>query len=51
MQDIFGGMASGAGGAADGGALVKETTTADFAADVMEASMAVPVIVDFWAPW
>lgn len=51
MQDIFGGMASGTGGAADGGALVKETTTADFAADVMEASMTVPVIVDFWAPW
>ncbi len=51
MQDIFGGMASDTGGAADGGALVKETTTADFAADVMEASMAVPVIVDFWAPW
>ncbi len=49
MQDIFGGMASG--GTADGGALIKETTTADFAADVMEASMAVPVIVDFWAPW
>lgn len=54
MQDIFGGLAPGIGGAApggDGGALIKETTTADFTADVMEASMTVPVIVDFWAPW
>jgi putative thioredoxin len=31
--------------------LIKETTTADFMADVIDASMEVPVIVDFWAPW
>ena len=54
MQDILGGAPTGngaAGGAAADGALIKDTTTNDFAADVIEASMSVPVIVDFWAPW
>jgi putative thioredoxin len=54
MQDIFSGTAPGngtAGPEAAGGALVKETTTAEFAKDVLDASMSVPVIVDFWAPW
>lgn len=31
--------------------LIKDTTEATFMADVVEASNAVPVIVDFWAPW
>ena len=31
--------------------LVKETTTQDFRADVLEGSRDVPVLVDFWAPW
>jgi putative thioredoxin len=31
--------------------LVKETTTAQFAADVMEASKQALVLVDFWADW
>jgi putative thioredoxin len=30
---------------------IKETTTQAFMVDVIEASMEVPVIVDFWAPW
>lgn len=32
-------------------ALVKDSTDQGFAADVLEASREVPVIVDFWAPW
>lgn len=31
--------------------LIKETTEANFMADVVEASQDIPVIVDFWAPW
>lgn len=37
--------------AAPAGDLIKDTTTKDFARDVLEASKAVPVLVDFWAPW
>ena len=33
------------------GALIKDTTEAEFMQDVVEASQEVPVIVDFWAPW
>lgn len=33
------------------GALVKDTTTATFAADVIQESRRQPVLVDFWAPW
>lgn len=31
--------------------LIKDSSTATFAADVMDASKDVPIIVDFWAPW
>jgi putative thioredoxin len=37
--------------AGSGDALIKDTTDATFMADVIEASRAGPVIVDFWAPW
>lgn len=30
---------------------IKDVTEADFMAEVVEASMQTPVIVDFWAPW
>lgn len=36
---------------ADSGDLIRETTTANFAADVIDASRKTPVLVDFWAPW
>ncbi len=43
----------GEAGAAPMGAgdLVKDTDTANFVRDVIEESVNVPVIVDFWAPW
>lgn len=34
-----------------GGDLIKDTTTATFMADVVEASQSALVLVDFWAPW
>ena len=37
------------GGAA--AAVVKDVTTANFMAEVVDASFDEPVIVDFWAPW
>ncbi len=42
------GLGAGAPAKAD---LIKDSDTANFGRDVIEASMAVPVIVDFWAPW
>ena len=39
------------GEAPGNGDLVRETTTANFAQDVIEPSKQEPVLVDFWAPW
>ncbi|OIQ28442.1 MAG: co-chaperone YbbN [Alphaproteobacteria bacterium MedPE-SWcel] len=47
MMDILG----GAGAAAPAGDLIKDVTEATFMQEVVDASMEVPVIVDFWAPW
>ena len=51
----FGGQmsASASYGAAPaaGGSYIKDTTTANFAKDVIEESRRQPVLVDFWAPW
>ena len=63
MAGIFGhwrgqGTGQGAGEAANAAkpegaaeALVKDATTASFAADVIAESARQPVLVDFWAPW
>lgn len=37
--------------ASAGAAEVKDISTRDFGKDVIEASSAAPVVVDFWAPW
>ncbi len=58
VQDgIIMGPESGAGsdakavGGTVAGDLIKESNTENFMQDVIDTSMSVPVIVDFWAPW
>ena len=46
-----GGNAAGAPPSTPNGAYIKDSSIETFAADVLEASREVPVIVDFWAPW
>src|SRR5690606_4615078 len=42
---------TGGNGAAAAAALIKESTDRAFKADVIDASLEAPVLVDFWAPW
>ncbi|MBX3583970.1 MAG: thioredoxin [Rhizobiaceae bacterium] len=42
---------AGASGAASAPAEIKDVTTANFAAEVIQESRKLPVLVDFWAPW
>ncbi len=52
MQMPFGGMPAGTpGNGAGAAALIKDGSDQTFMQDVIEASMQVPVIVDFWATW
>jgi putative thioredoxin len=44
-------LSSALGGGIVSGELISDTTTADFTADVIQASQDVTVLVDFWAPW
>ena len=47
----YGGDGGGAPADAQAAPLVTDTTTATFAADVIQESRNQPVLVDFWAPW
>ncbi len=52
METIIGsGPSSSANGGQQAADLIKDSNTERFGQDVIEASMKVPVIVDFWAPW
>ncbi len=45
------GMTASAANPPPAAALIKESSTREFAVDVISASQEVPVLVDFWAPW
>jgi len=54
MEPIIGGpggLGSQDSAAQAGAGAIKDGSQQAFAQDVIEASMSVPVIVDFWAPW
>ena len=43
--------AAPSGAAANGSGVVREVTEATFQAEVLQQSMSVPVVIDFWAEW
>jgi putative thioredoxin len=51
MSTPFNGVAPTAPSAVPAGALIKESSDQAFKADVIDASLEQPVLVDFWAPW
>lgn len=51
METILSGNGSADPAEGAAGSLIKDSDTAGFMADVIEASRDVPVIVDFWATW
>ena len=51
MGLLSGLIGSGGATAKTNGALIKDSDTQHFMADVIQASRDQPVIVDFWAPW
>jgi putative thioredoxin len=51
MTTPFNGVSAPASSAPAVGALIKEGTDQSFKADVIDASLETPVLVDFWAPW
>ena len=51
MESILRPGGGAAAPAAGGAGVIKDATTATFMADVVDASMTTPVLVDFWAPW
>ncbi|MCS6779488.1 MAG: thioredoxin [Geminicoccaceae bacterium] len=50
-MQLFSGAAAKAKAQSGDQAIVKDGSLETFARDVIQASMSVPVLVDFWAPW
>lgn len=51
MEPIIGGLGGQSSAGQAGADVIKDSDQQAFAQDVIEASMSVPVVVDFWAPW
>ena len=51
MTTPFSGVAAAPQSAVPAGALIKDSSDQAFKADVIDASLDQPVLVDFWAPW
>ncbi|MDQ7249782.1 thioredoxin [Dongia sedimenti] len=51
MDQLIGGAPGAGAPGANAADLIKDSNQQTFAQDVIDVSMQVPVIVDFWAPW